>query len=63
MGTYWRKNMYITITDSNGIVLDRFQVARWNEFEPDGEIDDDIEGFGSPASNAMLLERILNTLE
>jgi len=54
--------MYITITDSDGIVLDRFQVARWNEFQADGEIDDDIEAYGSPASNAMLLERVLNTL-
>jgi hypothetical protein len=48
--------VYVTITDSEGIVLDRFPVTHWKDKA--GYALEDGENYGSHASNSNLAQRI-----
>ena len=59
---YTKRIVFVTLTDHNGVVLDRFSVTHWQDEEAqdvaDEACDGDVEAVGSPASNSGVMDRI-----
>lgn len=55
----------ITVTDMDSIILDEFAVLHWKDEGAglDGETMYDAEAYGSPASESLLVQRIVREAE
>jgi len=52
----------VVITDQDSVVLDTFTLAHW-QLELDEDTYEDVENYGSPASESLLMDRLRRVAE